>query len=467
MNRILVHTLVLGLAASASAQVTLTEFATIDLASTANALNPEFIGSNPVAVAWNGSQLFVAGYNNSPTTITQCAIVEVLNPTSATPTYGPVFGVVANPPSFRGYSGLDISGSSLAAAFDDGMANADGIACFDLAGTLRWRKNARGGSGVAFDPGFPTGNPAVGRGVAWTTFGSGRRSLQNTTTGADIWDSTNGMVILTPEGSFWRDLDFDDQTGDIYLREGNNVIAWMRTGDNAVANPVLVFDQNPDADFINQQNLAVLRGPTGVIVLYNDRALNSTNQGFSQVVKAAFADGRPVSLDFGSFSPNPGNASYDFSYDAATRTLALLDFSNRNVHLFNVFIAPWEEYGQGCRGSNGMIPTLTLGGDGASPGSVSYTFGSGPANAAAFIVFGITRGSLQLPGSQCFAQVSPILSVTLGPVFLDGQGAGSTTLTLPGGLTGVSLTQQGAIVDVAIGGLIPLITTTAYELTLQ
>ena len=71
------------------------------------------------------------------------------------------------------------------------------------------------------------------------------------------------MIILTGEGTFWRDMGFDRSTGDVYLREGNNVIAWDRTGDNSVSNSRIIFDPL-DADFVGQQNLCVIPTASGI-----------------------------------------------------------------------------------------------------------------------------------------------------------------------------------------------------------
>ena len=55
----------LALGATASAQVNLQfkPLVTVDLASTATNTNPEFIGSNPSAVALDGADLIVAVFN--------------------------------------------------------------------------------------------------------------------------------------------------------------------------------------------------------------------------------------------------------------------------------------------------------------------------------------------------------------------------------------------------------------------
>ena len=132
---------------------------------------------------------------------------------------------------------------TLASAFDNGGSDPRGIEAYDTAGSLLWSKEGRGGSGVGIDPGFG----GADSGVAWTTFGSGRRALQDSATGADIYTGADGMVIFTSEGTFWRDMDFDDATGDVYLREGNNVIYWSRTGGNSTGSSSSGTSSNPSS----------------------------------------------------------------------------------------------------------------------------------------------------------------------------------------------------------------------------
>ena len=100
-------------AAGLGAQVTLTHLGTVDVAVTSNAANPEYIGSNPSAVAWDGTNVWVAGYNNAPTA-QPTAIVRVDNALTA-PAFGVPFGAVPATPNGRGYSGLDVDAPSLTA----------------------------------------------------------------------------------------------------------------------------------------------------------------------------------------------------------------------------------------------------------------------------------------------------------------------------------------------------------------
>jgi hypothetical protein len=458
-----------SLAPTVHGQIKLTEITTVSLASTANPANPEYIGTNPSAVAWNGTELFVAGFNNDPAASQNVGIVKVSNVLTA-PTFGATFGVVATP-SFRGYSGLDVRGATLAAAYDNGAANPDGITAWDLAGTNRWRKNGRGGSGVGFDPGFPGGNPALGQGVAWTTFGSGRRALQDAATGADIWTAANGMVILVAsETTNWRDVDFDDATGDIWLRTANNLIRGARNGDNSLSGLTVVFDANPNAPTINLQTCAVVGGGPGKFVVFNDRATGIGNQGFFQVVKAVRPDGTPDTLDFGPFAPNTGSAAYDFSWDPASGTLAILDFSNRNVHVFAVQSPPYYPFGQGCPGTGNVIPSLSASGSAQGGQSLTLDLTQGIGGGTGFVLFGARQGTTTLPNG-CPILVDPVLSVFLGPQTLSGSagaaGAGATSfaLPIPAGKSGIRLTLQGAVIDFAVPG-IPLALTNGVQLEL-
>ncbi len=322
---------------------TFVEIARFDVSASANSAGATYIGNNPAAVAWNGRQLYIAGYNASGATA-NTAIVEVTNANSTglqTATLGAPFGVLATP-NLRGYSGLDIQGTVLAAAYDDGAADPNGLQAFDTnSNTLSWAKNIRGGSGVAFDPGFASADA----GVAWTTFGSGRRALQNTATGADIYTTANGMIIndtTVNTGSFWRDMDFDPATGDIYARRSNAIIKSTRTGGNTVTGTTSLIPVNPAADFTSGQNLSYLSDTVdGDLLIYNDRPSGAA-ASFSAVVKVMDTLGVAQAANFVLIGPAPANGAgyYDFDFDAATQTLALVDFANRNVHIFSVVPEP-------------------------------------------------------------------------------------------------------------------------------
>ena len=418
------------LAANASAQATFSEIVTIDLDSTSNPINAEYIGSNPFCVAWNGVDLYVGGYNGSGQTI-DVSLLKIEDALT-TATFGTPFAPLAAP-NLRGYIGLDITSDGLAASFDDGTASPQGIALHDLDGNLLWAKTGRGGSGVAFDPGFPGGDPALGTGVAWTTFGSGRRALQNVADGSDIWSSGNGMIILTPEGTFWRDMDFDDQSGDIYLREGNNVIKWERSGDNGCTNSAILFDQPIDANFTSGQNVSYLGGAFTDYLIWNDRVLSSGGQDFFTVVNVMTPDGVPVTVDWGSFSPNTSVGLYDFSWDAASRTLAILDFGNRNVHIFALDGSIGANYCNANANSSGTFGAMSGAGS-VLAADLNLTLGASdlPANAFGFFLASTDSGFTTNPGgSQGNLCLSGAIGRYVGPGQIQNSGtAGEISLAL-------------------------------------
>ena len=415
-------------APAALAQLTLTELTVVDLDSTANALNPEFIGSNPSAVAWDGTDLYVAGFNNS-NAAQNVGIVRVTDALGAQ-TLGAAFGAL-NTPSFRGYSGLDVAGGSVFAAYDPGGVDPNGIASYSPLGAQNWAKSARGGSGVGVDPGFNSG--VGGQGVGWTTFGSGRRALQNSANGADIFTTANGMIILAGSGTFWRDMEFDDATGDVWLRKSNKIIRATRNGDNSIASATVVVDA-PNADFVAQQNIAFAALPADDVLFYNDRSNTGAGQDFFTIVKAARADGSALSIDWGAFAPAGGNGAYDFSWDAGSGTLALLDFQNRNCHIFSVTLDPYFSYGTGCIGSGSFFPTLTASGDatgGGGPFQLTVADALGGSNAV--FLFGIGDGVTPI-GFGCDLLVNAAPLVALPPLPLGGIGAGQGTISIGGSI---------------------------------
>lgn len=328
-------------ATCAIGQIQMNEISRVNLDPTASQANPWSIGNNPSAVAWNGSSLFVGGFNQSGGNA-NTAIAKV------TPIIGAVsghgfelggsFGTLSTPTS-RGISGMAIQGDRLAVAWDSGVDSGNGIRLFDLNGNQLWNKTTRGGSGVAFDPGFN----GVDSGVAYTAFGSGRRALQDTATGSDIYTTANGMIINDGAGTFWRSMDFDPNTGDLYARRSNGLIKTTRTGGNSGSVSTLIPFAN-SADFVNGHNLAFVSDSLfGDFVIYNNRPTGTEGQLASNVITVLDSAGSPMTIDFtliggGTFAD--GNGYYDFSWDSASGTLAVMDFFNRNVHIFQVVPTP-------------------------------------------------------------------------------------------------------------------------------
>jgi hypothetical protein len=298
-------------------------------------------GDNPSAVTTDGSSLWVAGYNFGAGS---AGVIKIADPFGPGKTMTGFASVVT--PDNRGFSGLayDPIAGVVLAAYDDGAADDIGITGWNPAnGDLLWSKNARGGSGVGDDPGFGGADAGAG----WSTFGSGRRALQNSTTGADIYTTADGMIINgAGTGTFWRDMDFAPD-GDIWLREGNQVISANRTGGNSVDTAVQVVTTT-DADFVNGQNISYLNGLAGGdLVVYNDRPGAATDQTWANVVKLINTDGTASTEQFltglgdplaGDFSTGAGY--YDFEWDAAGETLYVSDFTGRAVYQFKTVPVP-------------------------------------------------------------------------------------------------------------------------------
>ncbi|MBI5284053.1 MAG: hypothetical protein HY874_03080 [Chloroflexi bacterium] len=316
------------LTALASAQIQLVHLASVDVSSTTLPTSPTFVGTSAANIAWNGADLCLAGWNAGMAT--SVAIVRITNVYGA-PVFGTPFASVPVVSGF-GYTGLDLQGAQLAAPLDTNSTSPNGLTSWDTSGNLLWSFTARCTSGAAFDPDH-LGAMGAGSGVGWVSFGSGRRALNDATNGAEIYSIANGMIINSSSGTTWRDLDFDETTGDVYLRKSNDVVRCVRTGSNACVSSVLV---NRIDSTQPRQNVAVLNSDSGTYVVYNDRFTNATGQSYSTVIQAADTNGVSVPIDWGAFAPPTSNAAYDFGWDSGSDTLAILDVTHARVDLFHL-----------------------------------------------------------------------------------------------------------------------------------
>ncbi|MEM7312736.1 MAG: hypothetical protein AAF497_06260 [Planctomycetota bacterium] len=339
----LVVTLFISPCASA---VTFTEIARIDVSATASSGTDAFIGNNPSAVAWTGSRLFLGGYNGSGAT-SDVGIVEVLGADALgfvnEPTYAAAATYAATPTG-RGITSLDVSsdGASLAIAYDDGTSSSPaGFAVHNTSDySLRWFDDRRGSSGASFDPGFEGLDP----GTAFGAFGSGRRILYDTQDGYNYYDTLDGMVWFDGGGTLVRDMDFDPNTGDIYVRHNNHVTRARRIGVNEATSDGVISTVD-QADFIGFQNLSFLGEVADgdavfpEITIFNDRSSTGGGQNFVDVMQVLDHLGtqfQPTFQFLDGTAPSTGNGAYDFDYDPVSQTLAISDFANRNVHIFEV-----------------------------------------------------------------------------------------------------------------------------------
>jgi autotransporter-associated beta strand protein len=338
----------------------------LNIASTANGGNPQFIGANPATIAWTGSAVYVAGVNASGST-GRTAITGITNPLATpglgvVPAFTPAFGIRSATLNGRGFTGLAVSGTVLAAAWDNGTttpATIDGMqALSTVTGSVIWTGTLAGRQmgGAAFDPGHVVGGVSQGgSGITGLVFNSGRRPTFDPATGATVYGLTGsalpGMVINTsPTNTEWRDVDFDPATGDIYSRNSNNVASGVRTGTNSISGNVqqfLVNNSNNGAGMAGQ-SLAFMGGvvdPAGSFagnaVIWNSRPVGTTegSTSFTTANQVVATTGATVPVNwnvlFGS-TPAKGNGWYDFGYDRTTKTLAVMDFQNRTVSIFDL-----------------------------------------------------------------------------------------------------------------------------------
>lgn len=366
-----------ALPVSDAQSVNLYELARFDLSATSGTAGGVFIGSNPSAVGWNGSKLYVAGFNGSGATATT-SIVEITNAAGVatgavsgfvTPTYSAPFGGISMPNS-RGYTGLAMKDSTLLATLDTGSNSPSGLQAFnaaagnsklwDLSNSGTTTANvgtARVGGGPGFDPGFAGG----GSGAAWTISGQGRRFLNNATTGAAIYTPTANVppgaaqaMILNGGVTGWRDIDFNPANGDVYTRNNNMLQLNVRTGSNTCLSTGTLGNLTSASGVIGQNlgfmdGVADPQGFNGDLIVLNDRPNANSGQVATNVIKF-FTTGTgasPVSALWNFLStPLTSTGFYDFEWDSGTKTLAVMDFTNRAVSIFST-TAPVPEIDPG------------------------------------------------------------------------------------------------------------------------
>lgn len=328
----------------------------VDLTTVTNGTGTNDIGSNASAIAWDGSTAYLAGYNGGGSA-RDTALVNVSNVLTS-PTLGSRYGLQAGTASGRGYVGGDFkSGVGFATVFDSGTTSTSYIRLDNTSGTNVFQTTVGGRPPAG--PSFDTLSTRL------SLMYQGTNSVTNydVTTGSSTGTVATNIQNIAGLGTAYRDFDYDS-SGNLYARLNNNLVRANRaTATSYSATPTLLVDLT-DANNVGE-NVAVVEGfPTSgspLFVLYNDKASNTTGQAFASTVKAVRADGTAEPLSFlggdesTALTFPAGTGFYDFSYDSATKTLALLDFTNRQFYIFGAASTVPEPTTLGAVASVGLI----------------------------------------------------------------------------------------------------------------
>lgn len=324
-----------GLAATGSGQLQLTEVFRTSVAAAAGEGNAWFIGRNLSSVAWDGTNLYVGGQSFNTAGSAIAKVTPQAGTTAGLFQLAGNFGFQATAAT-RGIQDLAISPTGLLAVATDNGANAAfGYRLFDANGNFVTNSafNVRG-NGVDFDP--------INGVAAGVVLGSGRLHGFNNdgsvfNPGTGNWDSATGPLVFSTSSTN-RDSEFDSD-GNLYYRQQNSIHRISRTGAGTFGAPTLL--KASGVDNVNGQNLEVIEGFGSDVIIFGNRLSTAAGQSFTNVIQAIDSSGVAVTLQF-NFSallggaPATGAGYYDFSYHAASQTLAVADFTNNTVHIFRV-----------------------------------------------------------------------------------------------------------------------------------
>lgn len=332
MKKSIAIAILAGSAATATGQLQMVEIMRTSLSAATGEGNNWFIGRNVSSVAWDGSSLYVGGQSFNTAGSALAKVTPQVGTTSGLFELSGNFGFEATNAT-RGIQDLAISDDGrLAVATDNGANAAFGYRLFDTSGTLTASfANSVRGNGVDFDP--ITG---VASGVV---LGSGRvNGMNNDGTvfnPGSAWDTSSGPIIFSVS-SVNRDSEWDSD-GNLYSRQQNSIVRSERTGTSSFSTSVL---KTSGVDNVNGQNLDIIEGFGADVIIYNERISGNNGQSFASIIQAIDENGNAVSISFDfldAFGDAPtGNGYYDFSYHAASQTLAISDFANNQVYIFAV-----------------------------------------------------------------------------------------------------------------------------------
>ncbi|MGL4514999.1 MAG: PEP-CTERM sorting domain-containing protein [Lacipirellulaceae bacterium] len=335
--------------------------AAMALASPSNAFNLRLVAQLdtaalqagvPGSVAAHGNTVYIGGLFGGG------QLHRIVNPLT-TPTKVNTFGGGSLPGN--GYVTLSTDGVTLLAATDNADFPNSGVG--DLAqsyafgtDTLNWSQTsvpaqlntqANTIDGGAVDP-------VTGR-VMLTCFGCDTQNFYDQNSGASVEVPGANILFYPGVGTGWKDVDYDEATGDVYLRAWGGVARGTRVGDGQFQTlegntGIQTIVDSADDNFVSAINVAHLpaqfAGPGGAVII---NLRGAPNTFFDQVkvfsATPPSADGTatdtPIAVTFtGADGVTPfntaaaGSGIYDFSYDPINNLLYVSDFSTSQVHVF-------------------------------------------------------------------------------------------------------------------------------------
>lgn len=395
---------------SASAQVRFTHLKSVDLSSY---FNGQALGSVASDVAFDGSNLYIAGYSNAaqPASVGVLKISNVLsldvNSWGYTPLITLTQAAQSRVSSLVYHNGFLYLGTGLGDTSN--QAANTGIRKFDaITGTQvsDWNNtgvvlpsdlnNSSRADSLEIDPGFvndPNRAPslgivAFGRGIVFRrNFGTGL-ALPNMLA-VPSRDCQGGSVTTE-----MRDLAFSPE-GDVYLRLANSIFYAPRTGANTVENnrACRIADFSPDPTNQVSVNLHYLRVGNQSFLVYNRRDPNN-RQGYARVfiVTGAGANwdfANPYAVLTGNEPLPNGSTPAEYNFDIFNFTSGVgTDPSKGDVNLDGVvddadLLAILFEFGT----SNAAVDTNSDGVvDDADLLTVLFNFGTSPQSIYLFVV---------------------------------------------------------------------------------
>ena len=340
------------------------------------------LGTNihPSSVAWNGSSLVIATYNDS-SNANNVAVYTV--PISDYATDGSQFVFIE--PGFGsinvangGYTGLcmqnqridgggcvAVGGSYYASppyysstphvftslnqeqaingSQYDSYIESNSIRSFRISdGYNAWNYPWTGNGaalGLAIDPGYNLQEYEYG--IAWLTKFSGKRLLVDLDSGFPIYDSSSGFTIDNSSTN-WRDLDFNPRNGDLYARKTGSIVRTWRFAGNSIRHvETLKYLSNESEQTTFGQNIRYLSNINGFVddaIIYNinEPNISSSNiESYIKFINPLNGNEIPTEWQFPSEIFSNGTI-YDFDWDENTQTLAVCDFYNKIVSILKL-----------------------------------------------------------------------------------------------------------------------------------